>query len=106
MSGKRQNNVDLLATKSDIIKDIVSETISSEIHKESGIACSKRENTEIRVNISKLEKLVKKYDLNNSEKEVPFYDFIEKKEQDLIDFSQLKCYEILKSDLIKARRNA
>lgn len=105
MSGKRQNDIDLLATKNDIIKDIVSETISSEIHKETGIACSKRENTEIRVNITKLEKLVKKYDLTNSEKEVPFYETFEKKEQDLVDFSQLKSYEILKVDLAKGRKN-
>ena len=102
MAGKRQNEVDMLATKSDIIKDIVADTISSEIHRETGIACTKRENTKIRINIIKLEDLVKEYDLNNPEKEVPIY---EKKDlgKKVKNAEKLKTYAITKEDLDKRR---
>ena len=42
MAGKRQNDIDMVATKGDIVKDIIADVISQEIHHETGIACSKR----------------------------------------------------------------
>lgn len=100
MSGKRQNDVDMMATKGDIVKDIIADVISQEIHHETGIACSKRENTEIRVNIIKLENLVKEYDLNNPEKEVPLYETTSKSNLKKIKGTdKLKTAAIIKADL-------
>lgn len=100
MSGKRQNDVDMMATKGDIVKDIIADVISQEIHHETGIACSKRENTEIRVNIIKLEQLVKEYDLNNPEKELPLYETTSKTNNKKIrGLDKLKTYAIIKEDI-------
>lgn len=100
MSGKRQNDVDMMATKGDIVKDIIADTISQEIHHETGIACSKRENTEIRINIIKLEQLVKEYDLNNPEKELPLYETTSKSNLKKIKGTdKLKTAAIIKADL-------
>jgi hypothetical protein len=100
MSGKRQNDVDMVATKGDIVKDIIADVISQEIHHETGIACSKRENTEIRVNIIKLEQLVKEYDLNNPEKELPLYETTSKTNNKKIrGLDKLKTYAIIKEDI-------
>lgn len=100
MSGKRQNDVDMMATKGDIVKDIIADVISQEIHHETGIACSKRENTEIRVNIIKLEQLVKEYDLNNPEKELPLYETTSKSNNKKIrSLEKLKTYAITKEDI-------
>lgn len=74
MAGKRQNEVGLVAIKNDVLKDIVADTVSAEVHRETGIACTARENAEMRRNLSKLEELVKTYDLNNPNKEVALYD--------------------------------
>lgn len=74
MAGKRRIDIDLMAAKADILHDIVADTISSEIRRETGIECTARENTEIRVNLLKVEQLIKKFDLNNKDKEVLMYD--------------------------------
>lgn len=74
MAGKRQNEVGLVAVKNDVLKDIVADTVAAEVHRETGIACTARENAEMRHNLSKLEELVKMYDLNNPDKEVALYD--------------------------------
>ena len=105
MSGKRQNDVDMMATKSDIVKDVLADKISQEIHRETGIACSKRENTEIRVNIIKLEQLVKEYDLNNPTKEVPLYESTAKSpNKKLPSLEKLKTYKVMKADAEERRR--
>ena len=94
----------MMATKSDIVKDIVADVISQEIHNETGIACSRRENTEIRVNIIKLEQLVKQYDLNNPAKEVPLYESTSKTGYKKIPgLEKLKTYAIMKADIAKRR---
>jgi len=105
MSGRRQNDVDMVATKSDLIKDIVADQISQEIHHETGIACSKRENTEIRINIIKLEQLVKQYDLNNPDKELPLYETTSKNitMRKLQGIDKLKTYKYIKEDLDRKR---
>lgn len=100
MAGKRKYEIDMVATKSDIVKDIIADVVSQEVHKETGIACNKRENTEIRVNIIKLENLVKEYDLNNPEKEVPTYDFKENNKK-ILGLDKLKTKEVIKADLKK-----
>ena len=100
MAGKRQNDIDMVATKGDIVKDIIADVISQEIHHETGIACSKRENTEIRINIIKREQLVKEYDLNNPEKELPLYETTSKSNLKKIKGTdKLKTAAIIKADL-------
>ena len=101
MPGRRQIEIDMIATKGDIVKDIIADAISQEIHNETGIACSKRENTEIRLNLIKLEQLVKTYDLNNKDKEFELYDYKEEKKKGKVlkDTEKLKTAEIIKTDL-------
>ena len=101
MPGRRQIEIDMIATKGDIVKDIIADAISQEIHNETGIACSKRENTEIRLNLIKLEQLVKNYDLNNKDKEFELYDYKEEKKKGKVlrDTEKLKTAEIIKTDL-------
>lgn len=103
MTGKRKYDIDMLATKNDIVKDIVADTISQGIQKETGLACSKRENTEIRLNITKLENLVKQYDLNNPTKEIPLYEF--KEDIKIVPtLLELKTRQIIKKDLSKNKK--
>lgn len=88
MAGNRRIDVDLFAAKADILHDIVADTISSEVKRETGIECSARENMEIRVNMLKMEELVKRFDLNNTNKEVGMYDNYAT-EENLRGFEQL-----------------
>ena len=104
MPGKRQNDIDMVATKGDIIKDIIADTISKEIHHETGIACSKRENTEIRVNIIKLENLVKEFNLDNPYNEIPLFDDKEKRGKKVKDVTKLKTYKITREDIRKRKQ--
>ena len=99
MAGKRQNDVNMVATKGDIVKDIIADVVSQEIHKQTGIACTKRENMEIRLNLIKLEDLVKEYDLNNPAKETEFYDKGDGKVKKLYGVNKLTCYQITKEDI-------
>ena len=42
MAGKRQNDIDMVATKGDNVFNNIADIISQEIHHETGIACSRR----------------------------------------------------------------
>ena len=103
MSRKRHYEIDIMATKGDIVKDIIADVVSREIYKETGVICSKRENTEIRANIIRLEQLVRTYDLNNPNKEVPLYDtsYKEEEENGITGFDKLKTIKMIKADLKK-----
>lgn len=74
MAGKRRIERNILATKKDILSDVLADTVSQDIAHQTGIPCSARENTEIRVNLMKIETLVREFDLNNPNKEVPMYE--------------------------------
>ena len=103
MAGKRQSTLNLMAAKGDIVKDIVADTISKKIAEETGLPCNGRENTLIRVNIIKLENLVKEYDLNNPNKEVHMYDPYQR-EHFLTGVGNLKTIDVVREDL-EIRKN-